>query len=80
MTPRETLQLRVFIFPHVRGTLWLCYVYIPHLMTHSAVYTLPFILQLCYKPLGIQQKVIKGQNSNNGLHKFIALLCLKGSL
>ena len=44
-----------------RGTLWLCCVYIAQLMTHPAVYTLPFILQLCYKSLGILQGVTKGQ-------------------
>ena len=32
-----------------RGTLGLCCVHIAHLMTHPAVYTLPFTLQLCYK-------------------------------
>ena len=35
-----------------RGTLGLCYVHIAQLMTHPVVYTLPFTLQLCYKPLG----------------------------
>ena len=29
MTPRATLELRVFTFPHVRGILWLCYVHMP---------------------------------------------------
>ena len=33
-----------------RGTLGLCCVYIAQLMTHPAFYTLPFTLQLCYKP------------------------------
>ena len=62
-------------------TLGLCYVRIPQLMTHPAVYTLPFTLQLCYKPLGILQRVTKGQNvhisSNIGLENFITTLCLK---
>ena len=35
------------------GTLGLCCVHIAQLMTHPAAYTLPFILQLRYKPLGI---------------------------
>ena len=56
-------------------TLGLCYVRIPQLMTHPAVYTLPFTLQLCYKPLGILQRVTKGQNvhisSHDGLQNFI---------
>ena len=80
MTPRGTLELRVFTFLHVRETLWLCYVHIPQLMTRLAVYTLPFTLQLCYKPLGILQRVTKGQkvhqSSNNGLQNFTTLLCL----
>ena len=63
-----------------RGTLGLCYVHIPQLMTHPAVYTLPFTLQLCYKSVGILQSVTKGQNvpisSNNGLENFITTLCL----
>ena len=72
MTPRGTLELRVFTFPHVRGTLWLCYVYIPQLTTPLAEYTLPFTLQLCCKPLGILRRVTKGQKvhqSSNVLQK-----------
>ena len=75
MTPRGTLETTLESL-NVRGTIRLCYVYIPYLMTHPTVYTLTFILQLCCKPLGILQRVIKGQKSNEGLHKFIALLCL----
>ena len=44
-----------------RGTLGLCCVHIAQLMTHPAIYTLPFTLQLCYKPLGILQRVTKSQ-------------------
>ena len=44
-----------------RGTLGLCCVHIAQLMTHPAIYTLPFTLQLCYKPLGIPQRVTKSQ-------------------
>ena len=44
-----------------RGTLGLCYVHIAQLMTHPVVYTLPFTLQLCYKPLGKLQRVTKSQ-------------------
>ena len=44
-----------------RGTLGLCCVYIAQLMTHTAIYTLTFTLQLCYKPLGIMQRVAKSQ-------------------
>ena len=43
------------------GTLGLCCVYIAQLMTHTAIYTLPFTLQLCYKLLGILQQVTKSQ-------------------
>ena len=42
-----------------RGTLGLCCVHIAQLMTHLAIYTLPFTLQLCYKPLGILQRITK---------------------
>ena len=44
-----------------RETLGLCCVHIAQLMTHPAIYTLPFTLQLCYKPLGILQRVTKSQ-------------------
>ena len=44
-----------------RGTLGLRCVHIAQLMTHSAVYTLPFTLDLCYKPLGILKRVTKSQ-------------------
>ena len=44
-------------------------------MTHPAVYTLPFTLQLCYESHGILQRVIKRQkvyvSSHDGLQKFI---------
>ena len=56
-----------------RGTLGLCCVHIAELMTHSAIYTLPFTLQLCYKPLGILQRVTESQkvhiSSHDGLKK-----------
>ena len=44
-----------------RRTLGLCCVHIAQLIAHPAIYTLPFTLQLCYKPLGILQKVTKSQ-------------------
>ena len=44
-----------------RGILELFCVHIPQLMTYPAVYTLPFTLQLCYKPLGISKRVTKSQ-------------------
>ena len=56
-----------------RGPLGLCCVHITQLMTHTAVYTLPFTLQLCYKRLGILQRVNKSQkvhiSSNDVLQK-----------
>ena len=56
-----------------RGILGLCFVHIAQLTTHPAVYKLPFTLQLCYKPLGILQRVTKSQNvyrsSHDGLQK-----------
>ena len=54
MTPRETLGL--------------CCVHIAQLMTHPAIYTLPFTLQLCYKPLGILQRVIKSRKVHISSH------------
>ena len=59
MTPRETLGL--------------CCVHIAQLMTHPAIYTTPFTLQLRYKPLGILERVTKSQkvhiSSHDGLKK-----------
>ena len=56
-----------------RGTLGLCCIHIAQLMTHPAIYTLPSALQLCYKLLGILQRVTKTQkvhiSSPNGLKK-----------
>ena len=56
-----------------RGTLGLCCVHTAQLMTNPAIYTLPFTLQLCYKPLGILQRVTKSQkvhiSSHDGLEK-----------
>ena len=51
-----------------RGTLELCCVHIVQLMTHPAIYTLPFTLQLCYKPLGILQWVAKSQKVHISSH------------
>ena len=38
------------------------------LMTPPAIYTLPFTLQLCYKPLGIMQRVTKNQKVHLSIH------------
>ena len=43
-------------------------VHIAQLMTHPAIYTLPFTLQLCYKPLGILQRVTKSQKVHISIH------------
>ena len=51
-----------------RGTFGLCCVYIAQLMTHTAIYTLLFTLQLCYKPLGILQRVTKSQKAHISSH------------
>ena len=37
-------------------------------MTYSPVYTLQFTLYLCYKPLGILQRVTKGQKVHISSH------------
>ena len=54
-----------------RGTLGLCCVHIAQLIT---IYTTLFTLQLCYKPLGILQRVTKSQkvhiSSHDGLQNF----------
>ena len=55
----EPLGHVVFIFLHLRGTLWLLCVHIAQLMTHPSGYTLWFTLQLCYKHLGVLQRVPK---------------------
>ena len=51
-----------------RGTPGLFCVHIAQLMTHPAIYTLPFTLQLCYKPLGILQRVTKSQKVHISSH------------
>ena len=51
-----------------RGTLGLCCVHIAQLVTHLAIYTLLFTLQLCYKPLGILQRVTKSQKVHISSH------------
>ena len=63
-----------------RGTLGLCCIYIAHLMTHPAVYTLTCNLQLFYKQLGILQRVTKSQkiciSSHDGLQNFVTSILL----
>ena len=63
------------------GTPELCCAHIVQLMTHSAIYTLPFTLTLCYKPLGILQRVTKSQkvyiSSDDGFSNFITSTLLK---
>ena len=51
-----------------RETLGLCCAHIAQLMTYAAIYTLPFTLQLCYKPLGILQRVTKSQKVHISSH------------
>ena len=46
----------------------LCCVHIDQLITYPAVYTLLFTLQLCYKPLGILQRVTKSQKAHTSSH------------
>ena len=59
----------------LRGALRLCCAHIAQLMAHSAIYTLPLTLQLCYKPLGILQRVTKIHKAhisgNDGFPNFI---------
>ena len=58
-TQNKTLFDMIAMTPRV--TLGLCCVYIAQLITHTAIYALPFTLQLCYKPVGILQRVTKSQ-------------------
>ena len=51
-----------------RGTLGLCCAHIAKLMTYPAIYPLLFTLQLCYKPLGILQRVTKSQKVHISSH------------
>ena len=51
-----------------RGTLGLYFVHIAQLITHPAIYTEPFTLQLCYKPLAIMQRVTKSQKAHISNH------------
>ena len=51
-----------------RGSLGLCCVHIAQLMTHLAIYTLPLNWQLCYKPLGILERVTKSQKAHISSH------------
>ena len=37
-------------------------------MTHPAIYTLPFTLQLCYNHLGILQRVTKSKKAHTSSH------------
>ena len=39
----------------------MCCAHIAQLMTHLAIYAIPLTLQLCYKPLGILQRVTKSE-------------------
>ena len=75
MTPTGTFGLCCVHIPPCESILWLCCVRICQLMTHLAVFTLPFTLQLCHKHLGILQGVTKSQkvhfSSHDGLQDFI---------
>ena len=57
-----------------RGTLGLCCVDIARLMTHPAIYTLLFTLNLYYKPLGILQRVTKSQKVHISSHDELKIL------
>ena len=57
-----------------RRTLVLCYVHIAKLLSNPAVYSLPFTLQLCYKPLGILQMVNKSQKVRISGHDLLQKL------
>ena len=54
-----------------RGTLGLCCVHVAQLMTNRAVYTLPFTLQLYYKPPDILKRVTKIQKVHISSHEVL---------
>ena len=56
------------------GTLGLCCVHVAQLMTHPTIYTLPFTLQLRYKPPGIMQRVTKSQKVHISNHDGLQIL------
>ena len=58
-----------------RGTLGFCCFHIAQIMTHHAIYTLPFTFQLRYKVLGILQRMI---NSLKG--SYIKSWCILKSI
>ena len=60
-----------------RGSLGLCCVHIAQLMTHPVIYTMPFTLQLFYKPLGILQRVTKSQKVHISSHDGLKTLHIK---
>ena len=51
-----------------RWTLGFCCTHIAQLMIYPAIHTLPFTLQLCYKALGIVQRVTKNQKVQISSH------------
>ena len=70
------IALEIFQKPpfDITATLGLCCVHLAQLMTHPAAYTLPFTLQLCYKPLGILQRVTKSQKVHLSTHDVLQKL------
>ena len=50
---------------------------IAQLMTQSAIYTLPFTLQLCYKSLGMLQRITKCQKVHISRHDGLKKLHIK---
>ena len=57
-----------------RGTLVLCCGHIAQLMAHPAIYTLPFTLQLPYKPLGKLQRITMSQKVHISSHDVLQKL------
>ena len=57
-----------------RRTLGLCCVYVAQLMTHLAIYTLPFTLQLCYIPIDIMQRVTKSHKVHISSHDRLQII------
>ena len=56
---------------------WIMLCHIAQFMTHSAIYTPSFTLQLCYKPLGMWKRVTKSQKVHTSSHDGLKKLHVK---
>ena len=59
---------KITLWYHSNDTKVMCCVHIDQLITYPADYTLLFTLQLCYKPLGILQRVTNSRKAHISSH------------